>query len=76
MVYMKGGKLPKHVTRVIIKVSCLPGYDGGHPVPLDELLTVRQELVRQLQQGLDDTGPTFLVSIVQNRPELQARLEI
>jgi predicted nucleotidyltransferase component of viral defense system len=39
------------------------------PVPLAELLAAREELVRQLQQGLDDTERGFLISIVQNRPE-------
>jgi hypothetical protein len=39
------------------------------PVPLAELLAAREELVRQLQQGLDHTEREFLVSIVQNRPE-------
>lgn len=39
------------------------------PVPLAELLAAREELVHQLQQGLDHTERAFLVSIVQNRPE-------
>ena len=39
------------------------------PVPLAELLAAREELVRQLQQGLDNTERAFLISIAQNRPE-------
>jgi hypothetical protein len=39
------------------------------PVPLAALLAAREDLVRQLHQGLDDTERHFLVSIVRNRPE-------
>jgi hypothetical protein len=38
-------------------------------VPLPTLLAVREELLDQLQRGLDDNERRFLVSLVQNRPE-------
>jgi predicted nucleotidyltransferase component of viral defense system len=38
-------------------------------VPLPQLLAAREELLRQLQQGLDDNERRFLLSLVQNRPE-------
>jgi hypothetical protein len=38
-------------------------------VPLPRLLSVREELLDQLQRGLDDDERMFLVSLVQNRPE-------
>jgi len=37
-------------------------------VPLPRLLAARVELLRQLQQGLDEKERGFLVSLVQNRP--------
>ena len=41
----------------------------GSLILLAELLGAREELARQLQQGLDDTEREFLLSIVRNRPE-------
>jgi len=41
----------------------------AEPVPLANLLAARDELVRQLHQGLEDNEREFLVSIVRNRPE-------
>jgi predicted nucleotidyltransferase component of viral defense system len=38
-------------------------------VPLPRLLSVREELLDQLQRGLDDDERMFLISLVQNRPE-------
>jgi predicted nucleotidyltransferase component of viral defense system len=38
-------------------------------VPLEKLLAVREELLDQLQRGLDDNERRFLISLVQNRPE-------
>jgi hypothetical protein len=38
-------------------------------VPLPRLLSVREELLEQLQRGLDDDERMFLISLVQNRPE-------
>jgi predicted nucleotidyltransferase component of viral defense system len=38
-------------------------------VPLSQLLAAREELLRQLQRGLDDKERRFLLSLVQNRPE-------
>jgi hypothetical protein len=38
-------------------------------VPLSQLLATREELLRQLQQGLDNNERRFLLSLVQNRPE-------
>jgi hypothetical protein len=38
-------------------------------IPLSQLLAVREELLRQLQRGLDDKERNFLLSFVQNRPD-------
>ena len=38
-------------------------------VPFPQLLAVREELLRQLQQGLDDKEQKFLLSLVQNKPD-------
>lgn len=41
----------------------------AEPVPLDALLAVRERLVRELQQGLDDNERRFLLSLVGGAPE-------
>jgi predicted nucleotidyltransferase component of viral defense system len=38
-------------------------------VPLEKLLAVREELLDQLQRGLDDNERRFLISLVRNRPD-------
>lgn len=41
----------------------------AEPVPLDALLVARERMVRELQQGLDDTERRFLLSLVTGAPE-------
>lgn len=41
----------------------------AEPVPLDALLAVRDRLVREIQQGLDDDERRFLLSLVAGTPE-------
>jgi len=41
----------------------------AEPVPLDALLAVRERMVRELQQGLDDTERRFLLSLVSGQPD-------
>jgi len=41
----------------------------AEPVPLDALLTARERLVRELQQGLDDSERRFLMSLVAGTPD-------
>jgi hypothetical protein len=39
------------------------------PVALDDLLAVRERMLRELQHGLDNDERQFLLSFVANRPE-------
>lgn len=41
----------------------------AEPVPLDALLAVRERMVRELQQGLDDAERRFLLSLVGGQPD-------
>jgi predicted nucleotidyltransferase component of viral defense system len=41
----------------------------AEPVPLDALLSARERLVRELQQGLDENERRFLLSLVAGTPE-------
>lgn len=41
----------------------------AEPVPLDALLAARERLVRELQQGLDESERRFLLSLVAGAPE-------
>lgn len=41
----------------------------AEPVPLDVLLAARERLVRELQQGLDDSERRFLLSLVAGTPD-------
>ena len=41
----------------------------AEPVPLDSLLTARERMVREIQQGLDDDERRFLLSLAAGTPE-------
>ena len=41
------------------------------PVALDDLLAVRERMLRELQHGLDKDERQFLLSLAANRPEWQ-----
>lgn len=41
----------------------------AEPVPLDALLAVRERMVRELRQGLDDNERRFLLSLVAGTPD-------
>ena len=41
----------------------------AEPVPLDALLTARERMVREIQQGLDDDERRFLLSLAAGTPE-------
>jgi predicted nucleotidyltransferase component of viral defense system len=41
----------------------------AEPVPLDALLAARDRMVREIQQGLDDSERRFLVSLASGTPE-------
>jgi len=42
---------------------------AAEPVPLDALLTARERMVREIQQGLDDGERQFLLSLAAGIPE-------
>src|SRR3546814_3941609 len=41
----------------------------AEPVPLDALLAVRERMVREIQQGLDDNERRFLLSLAAGTPD-------
>jgi len=41
----------------------------AEPVPLAALLAVRERMIRELQQGLDDNERGFLLSLVAGKPD-------
>jgi hypothetical protein len=41
----------------------------AEPVPLDALLTARERMVHEIQQGLDDSERRFLLSLAAGTPE-------
>lgn len=54
-----------------IRHDYMHNFEGmtAEPVPLDALLAVRERMVRELQQGLDDTERRFLLSLVGGQPD-------
>lgn len=75
VVYLASSNRPVH--EVLFPQMRDIEYDYGHnfqgmtaePVPLDALLTARERMAHELQQGLDERERRFLLSLVAGAPE-------
>lgn len=75
VVYLASSSRPVH--EVLFPQMRDIEYDYGHnfqgmtaePVPLDALLTARERMAHELQQGLDESERHFLLSLVAGAPE-------